>query len=131
MGYPSAIGTPDAVIFYAGSAPEFEAVQPLLAALSGDPVYVGEDPGHPATIDGALIINMMSIYVANMVGRAMCAADLHTERSNADTATTASRPSTTLSQPAGLDNRDRRGPSGRRGGVQIRVNTCGRPEEAR
>ena len=43
--------------------------------MSGDPVYVGEDPGHPATIDGALILNVMSIYVANMVGRALCEAE--------------------------------------------------------
>ena len=75
VGYPSAIGTPDAVIFYAGSAAAFDAAKPLLAELSGDPVYVGDDPGQAATIDGALIINMMSIYVANMVGRAMCEAE--------------------------------------------------------
>jgi 3-hydroxyisobutyrate dehydrogenase-like beta-hydroxyacid dehydrogenase len=75
VGYPSAIGTPDAVIFYAGPAAAFEAAKPLLADLSGDPVYVGDDPGHPATIDGALIMNVMSIYVASMVGRAMCEAE--------------------------------------------------------
>ena len=75
VGLPSAIGTPEAAIFYAGSAAAFEAAKPLLAELSGDPVYVGDDPGHPATIDGALILNMMAIYVANMVGRAMCEAE--------------------------------------------------------
>ena len=75
VGYPSAIGTSEAVIFYAGSAAEFEAAKPLLGELSGDPVYMGDDPGHPSTIDGALILNVMSIYVANMVGRAMCEAE--------------------------------------------------------
>ena len=75
VGYPSAIGTPDASIFYAGPAAEFEAAKPLLGELSGDPVYVGDDPGHPATIDGALIMSVMSILVANMVGRALCEAE--------------------------------------------------------
>jgi 3-hydroxyisobutyrate dehydrogenase-like beta-hydroxyacid dehydrogenase len=75
VGYPSAIGTPEATIFYAGSAVPFEAAKPLLADLGGEPVFLGEDPGHAATIDGALIMNMMSIYVANMVGRAMCEAE--------------------------------------------------------
>ncbi len=75
VGYPSAIGTPEATIFYAGPAAKFEAAKPLLADLSGEPVYLGDDPGHPATVDGALIMNVMSIYIANMVGRAMCEAD--------------------------------------------------------
>ena len=75
IGYPSAIGTPDAAIFYAGSATAFESAKPLLAELGGDPLYVGDDPGHAAAVDGALIMNMMSIYVANMVGRAMCEAE--------------------------------------------------------
>jgi 3-hydroxyisobutyrate dehydrogenase-like beta-hydroxyacid dehydrogenase len=75
VGYPSAIGTPEAVIFYAGSAAAFEAAKPMLADLSGDPVYVGDDPGHPSTIDGALIMSVMSMYVANMVGRALCEAE--------------------------------------------------------
>ena len=75
IGYPSAIGTPDAAIFYAGSAAEFESAKPLLAELGGEPLHVGDDPGHAAAVDGALIMNMMSIYVANMVGRAMCEAE--------------------------------------------------------
>jgi 3-hydroxyisobutyrate dehydrogenase-like beta-hydroxyacid dehydrogenase len=70
--YPEAIGTPQAVVFYAGSASHFEAAKPLLAALGGDPFFAGDDPGHVAVIDGALIINTMALYVANMLGRAMC-----------------------------------------------------------
>lgn len=72
LAYPSAIGTPDAAIFYAGSAAEFESVKALLANLGSEPFHVGDDPGHAATIDVALLLNTMSIYVANMVGRAMC-----------------------------------------------------------
>ena len=75
VGFPSAIGTPDAVIFYAGSATAFEATRPVLADLSAAPMHVGEDAGHPAIIDGAIILNTMAIFVANMVGRAMCDAE--------------------------------------------------------
>jgi 3-hydroxyisobutyrate dehydrogenase-like beta-hydroxyacid dehydrogenase len=75
VGYPSAIGTAEAAIFYAGSAAAFESAKPLLADLGGEPIHVGDDPGHAATIDGALIINVMSIYVANMAGRALCEAE--------------------------------------------------------
>ena len=75
VGFPSAIGTADAVIFYAGSAVAFEAARPILADLSAAPMHVGEDAGHPAIIDGALILNMMAIFIANMVGRAMCEAE--------------------------------------------------------
>jgi len=75
VGFPSAIGTADAVIFYAGSAVAFEAARPILAALSAAPMHVGEDAGHPAIIDGALILNIMAILIANMVGRSMCEAE--------------------------------------------------------
>jgi len=75
VGFPSAIGTADAVIFYAGSAAVFEATRPILADLSAAPMHVGEDAGHPAIIDGAIIVNTMAIFVANMVGRAMCEAE--------------------------------------------------------
>lgn len=75
VGYPSAIGTPDAAIFYAGSAVAFESAKAVLAALGGEPLFVGDDPGHASAIDGALVMNMMAIYVANMVGRAMCEAE--------------------------------------------------------
>jgi 3-hydroxyisobutyrate dehydrogenase-like beta-hydroxyacid dehydrogenase len=72
LGYPSAVGTPNAAIIYAGSATEFEAAKPVLAKLGGQPLHVGDDPGHAATLDAAVVLNMYSIYVANMVGRAMC-----------------------------------------------------------
>jgi 3-hydroxyisobutyrate dehydrogenase-like beta-hydroxyacid dehydrogenase len=75
VGFPSAIGTSDAVIFYGGSADTFEATRPILAELSAAPMHVGEDEGHPAIIDGAVIVNIMAIFVANMVGRAMCDAE--------------------------------------------------------
>jgi 3-hydroxyisobutyrate dehydrogenase-like beta-hydroxyacid dehydrogenase len=75
VGFPSAIGTSDAVIFYAGSADTFAATRPILSDLSAAPMHVGEDAGHPAIIDGAIILNMMAIFVANMIGRAMCDAE--------------------------------------------------------
>jgi len=73
MCYPGAVGTPQAVLLYAGSSIVFETAKPLLAALGGDPIYVGDDVGHAAALDAALIINTLALYVANMVGRAVCA----------------------------------------------------------
>jgi 3-hydroxyisobutyrate dehydrogenase-like beta-hydroxyacid dehydrogenase len=73
--YPAAVGTPDAALLCSGSAAAFEAVKPVLAALSAEPLHVGDDPGHAATIDLALLINSMSVYVANMTGRAICEAE--------------------------------------------------------
>lgn len=72
VGFPSAIGTADAIIFYAGSETAIAAAAAVIADLSGTPMHVGDDAGHPAIIDGALILNTMAIFIANMVGRAMC-----------------------------------------------------------
>lgn len=72
LAYPFAIGTPDAAILCAGSATEFESVKTLFANLGAEPFHAGDDPGHAATIDVPLLLNTMSLYVANLVGRAMC-----------------------------------------------------------
>lgn len=71
VGYPAAIGTPEASIFCAGSATAFGAAQPILSDLCAAPMYLGDDVGHPSVVDGALILNVMCLFVADMVGRAM------------------------------------------------------------
>ena len=72
ISYPEAIGTSDAALLYAGASPVFEAARPVLSALGGDPVYLGDDVGHPAALDASLLTVVMGAYVANMVGRALC-----------------------------------------------------------
>ena len=54
VGFPSAIGTADAIIFYAGSETAIAVGAAVIVDLSGTPMHVGDDAGHPAIIDGAL-----------------------------------------------------------------------------
>ena len=72
ISYPEAIGTPDAVLLYAGASRVFEAARPVVSALGGDPVYLGDDVGHPAALDASLLAMVVGAYVDNMVGRALC-----------------------------------------------------------
>lgn len=63
MAYPRAIGTPDALILYAGRRATFDATEPLLAQL-GTAHYTGEDAAGPAVLDAALI----SLFHATLAG---------------------------------------------------------------
>ena len=75
LAYPSGVGTPDATLLCSGSAAAFDAAKPILSALSPEPVHVGDDPGHAATIDLAVLVGSMSMYIANMTGWALCEAE--------------------------------------------------------
>jgi 3-hydroxyisobutyrate dehydrogenase-like beta-hydroxyacid dehydrogenase len=52
MATPNIIGDPAATILYSGRRQAFEANEPVFRALGGNPVHVGEDPGHASALDG-------------------------------------------------------------------------------
>ncbi|WP_449062164.1 NAD(P)-dependent oxidoreductase [Planomonospora algeriensis] len=60
MMTPQGIGTPEAVILYAGEQELFEEVEPVLKRLGGGGSYLGPDAGIPALYDVALLDIMWS-----------------------------------------------------------------------
>ena len=60
LAYPSAVGGPDAALLCSGSTAAFEAAKPVLGALCPEPLHDGDDPGHAATVDLAILVNSMS-----------------------------------------------------------------------
>ncbi|MCA8255782.1 NAD(P)-binding domain-containing protein [Burkholderia sp. AU31624] len=74
--YPHHIGTPDGSILYAGSRSTFEALQPILANLSGHAVFVGERFGDAAVLDGAITGSYaLGAALAFLYGAAVCDAE--------------------------------------------------------
>ena len=61
MAVPPMIGTPDAFVFYSGSAEVFTAWEHVLAVAAATR-YVGEDPGHAALHDIALLSAMYGMF---------------------------------------------------------------------
>lgn len=75
-GYPQHIGTPDGAILYAGSRSTFDALQPVLASLSGHAFFVGEDFGTTAVLDGAIVGSFsLAAMLGFLYGAALCEAE--------------------------------------------------------
>ena len=76
LGYPKDIGTPEGVIFYAGSQTVFDSTRPVLRSLGGHPFFAGEDIGSAAILDGALIGSFVAGSVLSFLhGAALCEAE--------------------------------------------------------
>jgi 3-hydroxyisobutyrate dehydrogenase-like beta-hydroxyacid dehydrogenase len=75
MAPPDLIGTPGAMILYAGPADAFAAAEPALRALGGAPVHVSEDVGHASALDSALLSIMWGDLFGVLVGAAICEAE--------------------------------------------------------
>ena len=76
QAYPMHIGTPEGSILYAGPASIFEAAKPILAALTGQVVHVGEQIGSAAALDLALAGTVIpGATLAFLQGAALCKAE--------------------------------------------------------
>ncbi len=72
-GYPKDIGTPEGVIFYAGSQAVFNATRPVLQSLGGHPFFAGENIGNASVLDGGLVASFVAGSVlAFLHGAAIC-----------------------------------------------------------
>ena len=70
MTTPPGVGNPEMMFLYSGSGDVFEAHRPALAAL-GDPLYLGEEPGHASLYDVALLGLMWSTFTGWLHGTAL------------------------------------------------------------
>jgi 3-hydroxyisobutyrate dehydrogenase-like beta-hydroxyacid dehydrogenase len=75
-GYPQHVGTPDGAILYAGPRSTFDAVQPVLASLSGHAFFVGEEFGTAAVLDAAIVGSFsLTATLGFLYGAALCDAE--------------------------------------------------------
>lgn len=75
-GYPKDIGTRDGAILYTGSRLSFDALRPVLASLSGNVFFVGEEFGTAAVLDGAIIGSFSLVATLGFLyGAALCEAE--------------------------------------------------------
>lgn len=64
MSYPSGIGAPEGTIFYSGPQAVFDRVKPVLSALGGNPIFVGNHAGQASALD----IAGLNLAVGAMLG---------------------------------------------------------------
>jgi 3-hydroxyisobutyrate dehydrogenase-like beta-hydroxyacid dehydrogenase len=72
MAPPQYIGAPECEILYAGSRQVYEAAEPMLLAMGGSPRHVGEDVGHAAALESALLAACYGYMFGAMQGAAIC-----------------------------------------------------------
>ena len=72
VAYPDAVGSAQAVLFYAGDEAHYERLRPTLALLGGASRFVGEDIGAAATLDCALLCYYYGASAAMLAGAALC-----------------------------------------------------------
>lgn len=73
--YPKDIGTPEGVIFYAGSQAVFTATRPVLQSLGGHPFFVGENIRSASVLDASLVGSFAAgTMLAFLHGAAICEA---------------------------------------------------------
>ena len=76
QAYPMHIGTPEGSILYSGPRSVFDAMQPILSALTGQVVYVSEQVGSAAALDLALAGTVVpGATLAFLQGAAICHAE--------------------------------------------------------
>lgn len=71
MAVPQMIGTPEALIFYGGPKPLFEAHQPMLKVLGGQAVYLSPDHGVPLLYDLALLTMLYGAWYSYFHAQAL------------------------------------------------------------
>jgi len=72
LGYPNAVGTAQAVLFYAGDEARFERYRATLGLLGGLTQFVGESIGAAATLDCAVLEYYYGATLAMLHGAALC-----------------------------------------------------------
>ena len=72
VAYPNAVGSAQAVLFYAGDEQRFERFRPTLATLGGVSQFVGEAIGAAATLDCAVLEYYYGATLAMLHGAALC-----------------------------------------------------------
>jgi 3-hydroxyisobutyrate dehydrogenase-like beta-hydroxyacid dehydrogenase len=75
MATPNLIGGPQCTILYSGAVELFEKYKPVLLALGGNTLYVGNDPGHASTLDNALMVLVWGAMFGALQGAAICQAE--------------------------------------------------------
>ena len=75
LAFPDAIGKEDCVILYAGDANVFEFCQPIVQALGGISLLVGDDAGSAAALDNGLLSIYFSFLFGVVHGAAICDAE--------------------------------------------------------
>lgn len=76
QAYPMHIGTAEGSVLYSGSRTTFEAVRPILNALTGQVIHVGEQVGSAAALDFALAGTVVpGATMAFLQGAAICKAE--------------------------------------------------------
>lgn len=75
MATPNFIGAPECTILYSGAQALFDATRPVLEALGGNSVHVGEDPGHASVLDSALLVSMWGEMFGVLQAAAVCEAE--------------------------------------------------------
>jgi 3-hydroxyisobutyrate dehydrogenase-like beta-hydroxyacid dehydrogenase len=72
LAHPDEIGTPPAAIFVAGAPSTFRAVEPLLGALAGNVVHLGEQIGAASALDGAALSFVLGGLLGALHGARIC-----------------------------------------------------------
>ncbi len=75
MATPNFIGEPSGTILYSGPQALFEVNRSVLAALGGNPQFVGEDVGHASALDLALLGQMWGALFGQLQAAAICQAE--------------------------------------------------------
>jgi 3-hydroxyisobutyrate dehydrogenase-like beta-hydroxyacid dehydrogenase len=72
VAYPNAVGSAQAVVFYAGDEQRFQRYLPTLGAFGGVSQFVGEAIGAAATLDCAVLEYYYGATLAMLHGAALC-----------------------------------------------------------
>lgn len=72
MASPLEVGTPDGTLLYAGPQAAFDRYKPLLLSLGGNSVFLGENPGHAAALEGSLLSFLYASWIGFLHGAALC-----------------------------------------------------------
>jgi len=72
VAYPNAVGSAQAVLFYAGDEQRYERYRPTLGVLGGVHQFVGEAIGAAATLDCAVLEYYYGATLAMLHGAALC-----------------------------------------------------------
>lgn len=75
MATPELIGKPESTILYAGERALFEQHEPLLKVLAGTTAHVGDDHGHAAALDSAMLVYMWGVLFGALHGVAISQAE--------------------------------------------------------
>ena len=72
MDTPEEVGTPNCTLLYAGPQDVFDRYKPLLLSLGGKALFMGENPGHAAALEGSLLSFLYAAWIGFLHGAALC-----------------------------------------------------------